>query len=134
MDINVEWINNLFRPYDFKHLLLVYALMTALLFITFMIISASGIYTSRKNFWSIVFAVLADAYLLSGISYFVFHLNVIFTLMIVLCLAFIALGDIGLKEKATPLEDWWLYLFVARKRKEPKQTMLLKNRSDWHSY
>lgn len=119
MDIAVERLNNLFLPYDLKHLLLVWAIMTALLFTASLIISASGIYTSRRNFWNVLFAILAGAYLLSSICFLGFHLNVILTLMIVVCLAFIVLGDVGLKERANPLEDWWLSLLVTRNQDEP---------------
>ena len=119
MDIPVVWLNSLFLPYDLKHLLLVWAVMTALLFVAFMIVSSSGIYTSRRSFWSVLLGVLAGAYLLTGTCFLIFHLNVILTIMIVVCLAFVVLGDVGFKEKETPSENWWLSLLVASIYDEP---------------
>jgi len=108
MDIPVEKINELFQPYDPQHLLLLWTVMTVFLFIVAVIISSSGIYPSRRNFWNVELLVLAGAYLLSAVSFLLFHVNAIFTIMVMVCIAFVMLGDVGHKEKNASLEDEYM--------------------------
>jgi uncharacterized membrane protein len=90
MDIPVEKLNTLFLPYDPQHLLLLWTVMTVFLFVVAVIISSSGIYSSRRNFWNIELLVLAGAYLLSAVSFLLFHVNAIFTIMVMVCLALLS--------------------------------------------
>ena len=34
--------------------------------------------------------------------------------MVLLCLAFVIIGDVAVKERDTPLEDWWFFRFYRR--------------------
>lgn len=115
MDIAIERLNNLFLPYDMKHLLFVWALLTAFLLVYDLIISASGIYATSRQFWKVQLFVLAGAYMLSGVSFLLFHFNVIGTIMALLCLAFMIIGDVGAKGRANSAEDEWLVIRYARK-------------------
>ncbi len=111
MDIPVEKLNTLFEPYDPQHLLLLWTVMTVFLFIVAVIISASGIYSTRRNFWQVELLVLAGAYLVSLVSFLLFHVNAIFTIMVMVCLAFVMLGDVGHKDKdssSLDREDGWI--------------------------
>jgi hypothetical protein len=114
MDIPVEKLNTLFLPYDAQHLLLLWTVMAVFLFIVAVIISSSGIYSSRRNFWNVEILVLASAYLLSAVSFLLFHINAIFTIMVVVCLAFVILGDVGHRERETALEDEWIDMLSAK--------------------
>jgi hypothetical protein len=104
MDIPVEKLNTLFQPYDPQHLLLLWSVMTVFLFIVAVIIGSCDIYPTRRNFWNVELLVLAGAYLLSAISFLLFHINAIFMIMVMVCIAFVVLGDIGHKEKDTSLD------------------------------
>jgi uncharacterized membrane protein len=104
MDIPVEQLNTLFLPYDPQHLLLLWTVMTVFLFMVAQIISSSGIYPTRRSFWNVEIVVVAGTYLLSGVSFLLFHINVIFTIMVMVCIAFVILGDVGHKEKDNSLE------------------------------
>ena len=114
MDIPVEKLNTLFLPYDPEHLVLMWAVMTVFLFMVALIISSSGIYPTRRNFWNVEILVLAGAYLLSAVSFLLFHINAIFTIMVMVCIAFVILGDVGHKEKDTTSEDGWISMFSAK--------------------
>jgi hypothetical protein len=105
MDIPVEKLNTLFLPYDPQHLLLLWTVMTVFLFMVAAIISSSGIYPTRRSFWNVELLVLAGAYLLSAVSFLLFHVNAIFTIMVMVCLAFVMLGDVGHKDKDTSLSS-----------------------------
>jgi uncharacterized membrane protein len=120
MDIPIEKLNTLFLPYDPQHLLLLWTVMTVFLFVVAVIISSSGIYSSRRNFWNIELLVLAGAYLLSAVSFLLFHVNAIFTIMVMVCLAFVLLGDVGHKEKDTSLEgeDGWVAMLSTKQHSQ----------------
>src|SRR5436305_6315331 len=113
MDIPVEKLNTLFLPYDPEHLVLMWAVMTVFLFIVALIISSSGIYPTRRNFWNVEIHVVAVAYLLSAVSFLLFHVNAIFTIMVMVCVAFVILGDVGHKESDSTSEDGWIAMFSA---------------------
>lgn len=125
MDIPVEKLNELFLPYNPQHLLLLWSVMAVFLFIVAVIISSSGIYSARRNFWNVELLVVAGAYLLSAISFLLFHVNAIFTIMVVVCLAFVILGDVGHKEIDTSSEgeNGWIAMLPSDKhsRQDPDQ-------------
>ena len=106
MDIPVEKLNELFQPYDPQHLLLLWVVMTVFLFMVAVIISSSGIYPTRRNFWNVELLVLAGTYLLSAVSFLLFHVNAIFTIMVIVCIAFVMLGDVGHKEKDAAKDEY----------------------------
>ncbi|HZU66301.1 MAG TPA: hypothetical protein VFA09_03415 [Ktedonobacteraceae bacterium] len=106
MDIPVEQINQLFEPYDPQHLLLLWTVMTVFLLMVAIIVSASGIYPTRRNFWQVELLVLAGAYLLSAAGFLLFHVNAIFTIMAAVCIAFVMLGDVGHKEKNPSADEY----------------------------
>jgi len=115
MDIAVNWLNAQFIPYDMKHLLLVWVILTIFLFIATLIISSIELYPTQRQFWNVLLIVLVGTYLLSGVSFLLFRLNAIFTIMALVCIAFVILGDVGVKERDAPLEDWWLSRLTAKK-------------------
>jgi hypothetical protein len=123
MDIPVEKLNTLFQPYDAQHLLLLWTVMTVFLFIVAVIISSSGIYSKRRNFWNVELLVLAGAYLLSAVSFLLFHVNAIFTIMVAVCLAFVVLGDVGHKEKETSSKDEYIGVLSIKEysQQDPEQ-------------
>lgn len=116
MDIPVEKLNELFQPYDPQHLLLLWTVMTVFLFMVAVIISSSGIYPTRRNFWNVELLVLAGAYLVSAVSFLLFHINAIFTIMVMVCIAFVMLGDVGHKEKSASSEDDWIAMLSSNSR------------------
>jgi Na+/alanine symporter len=107
MLININRLQAFFIPYDFLHLLRLWGVMTGFLLIFALMVVVIGLYPSAKQFWKIQIAILVGTYLLSGIGFLVFHLNALLIISILICQAFIVQGDLGVKERVNPLEDWW---------------------------
>ena len=75
------------------------------------------------QFWKIQSAILVGTYLVSGIGFLVFHLNALLLIGILICQAFIVQGDLGVKERESPLEDWWEARGLSRTEHMEEQEM-----------
>lgn len=107
MQINIYRLQAFFMPYDFMHLLRLWGVMTCFLLIFALMVIVMGLYPSARQFWKIQSAILVGTYLVSGIGFLVFHLNALLLIGILICQALIVQGDLGVKERVSPLEDWW---------------------------
>jgi CDP-diglyceride synthetase len=107
MDINVNRLQAFFTPYDFEHLLRLWGVMTCFLLIFALMVIVVGLYPSAKHFWKIQLAILAGSYFISALCFLVFHLNALVIIGVMICQSLIVLGDLGVKEKEGPREDWW---------------------------
>ncbi len=123
MDINISRLQAFFVPYDFTHLLHLWGVMTCFLLIFALMVVVAGLYPSAKQFWKIQLAILAGSYLLSAVAFLVFHLNALVIIGVLICQALIVQGDLGVKEKIAPLEDWWAARGLAQKAELEEQEM-----------
>lgn len=123
MDINVSRLQAFFVPYDFTHLLRLWGVMSGFLLIFALMVVVSGLYPSAKHFWKVQLAILAGTYLFSALGFLVFHLNALLIIGILICQALIVQGDLGVKERVNPLEDWWAARGLAREAQLEEQEM-----------
>lgn len=121
MDIDLNKLNALFLPYDLSHLLVVWSVLTAFLLIFGTIISATGIYSNARHFWKMQLAVLGGVYLVSAASFLLMHLNAVGVMIVLLTLALVILGRVGVREEIGPLEDWWLFRLWEREQSSQDQ-------------
>ena len=123
MDINIIRLQAFFVPYDFTHLLRLWGVMSGFLLIFALMVVVTGLYPSAKQFWKVQLAILAGTYLLSALGFLVFHLNALLIIGILICQAFIVQGDLGVKERVNPLEDWWATRGLAHDAQLEEQEM-----------
>jgi len=123
MQINIYRLQEFFMPYDFMHLLRLWGIMTCFLLIFALMVVVMGLYPSAIQFWKIQGIVLAGTYLLSGIGFLVFHLDALLIIGILICQAFIVQGDLGVKERVSPVEDWWASRGLTRNTRMEEQEM-----------
>lgn len=123
MQINIYQLQAFFTPYDFMHLLRLWGVMTCFLLIFALMVIVIGLYPSARQFWKIQGAILVGTYLVSGIGFLVFHLNALLLIGILICQAFIVQGDLGVKERESPLEDWWEARGLSRTEHMEEQEM-----------
>jgi hypothetical protein len=124
MDINVSKLQSFFTPYDFMHLLRLWGVLTGFLLLFALIVVVSGLYPSAKHFWKVQFIILDGCYFLSALCFLVFHVNALIIIGVLICLALIVQGDLGVKgQDEGPREDWWAFRFLANKKQLEEQEM-----------
>ncbi len=123
MDINISRLQAFFVPYDFEHLLRLWGVMTCFLLIFALMVIVMGLYPSAKRFWKIQLAILAGTYFISALCFLVFHLNALVIIGVLICQALIVQGDLGVKEKESPREDWWASRGLAQNGQLEEQEM-----------
>ncbi len=124
MDIDVSKLQSFFTPYDFMHLLRLWGVLTGFLLIFALIVIATGLYPSAKQFWKVQFIILDGCYFLSALCFLMFHINALVIIGVLICLALIVQGDLGVKEQEEDSrEDWWAFRFLANKKQVEEQEM-----------
>lgn len=124
MDINIILLRELFEPFDMLHLLRVWAVLIVFILLFGTIVETCGGYPTARQFWKVHLIVLGSAFVLSGGGFLLFHIDPLLLMMVLLCIAFVIQGDLGLKKQEnqeTPLEEWWLWLRFHKRREEPEE-------------
>jgi hypothetical protein len=121
MEINVAALRALFEPFDVPHLLRLWAVLAFFIFLWGIFVTISGGYPTAKQFWKVHLIVLGATYVLSGVSFWVFHIDPLLLIMSLSVLAFVVQGDLSVKHQETPLEDWWLFRLHHRRSMESEE-------------
>ena len=119
--IDIALLRALFEPFDMLHLLRVWTVLAVFILLFGTIVETSGGYATARQFWKVHLIVLGLAFFLSGGSFLLFHTDPLLMMMVLLCIAFVIQGDLGLKNQRTSLEDWWLWLRFRKQREEAEE-------------
>src|SRR5579884_3922047 len=119
--IDIALLRALFEPFDMLHLLRVWAVLAVSILLFGTIVETSGGYAMARQFWKVHLIALGLAFFLSGGGFLLFHIDPLLLMMVLLCIAFVIQGDLGLKNQGTSLEEWWLWLRFHKRREEAEE-------------